>query len=166
MFLIYVGFRFKGRVLLWFVFLFSVLTILLEVVFLVVSAILGAERALTDAWWMKLIRLIKVKSWSCMIPTGNISYKFWNKLVPILDHQIVQCQEPFSMTCHCCSLFVTISIVRLFRMWVTDPLLSETEKISSWIWRFSTNDSMTFAWTFCQKDDELWWALPLLQNLL
>ncbi|XP_075093902.1 piezo-type mechanosensitive ion channel homolog [Nicotiana tabacum] len=57
------GFRFKGRVLLWFVFLFSVLTILLEVVFLIVLAILGAERALADAWWMKLIGLMKLKSW-------------------------------------------------------------------------------------------------------
>ncbi|OIT06221.1 piezo-type mechanosensitive ion channel-like protein [Nicotiana attenuata] len=57
------GFRFKGRVLLWFVFLFSVLTVLLEVVFLIVSAILGAEWALADAWWMKLIGLMKLKSW-------------------------------------------------------------------------------------------------------
>lgn len=59
MLLISVGFHFKGRVLLWFVFLFSVLTILLEVVFLIVWAILGAEWELADAWWMKLIGLMK-----------------------------------------------------------------------------------------------------------
>ncbi|MCD7466564.1 hypothetical protein HAX54_003378 [Datura stramonium] len=57
------GFHFKGRALLWFVFLFSVLTILLEVGFLIVLAILGAERELTDAWWMKLVGLMKLKSW-------------------------------------------------------------------------------------------------------
>uniref|UniRef100_M0ZWV2 Uncharacterized protein n=1 Tax=Solanum tuberosum TaxID=4113 RepID=M0ZWV2_SOLTU len=63
MLLIFVGFHFKGRVLLWFVFLFSVLAILLEVVFLIVWAILGPEWELADAWWMKLIGLMKLKSW-------------------------------------------------------------------------------------------------------
>lgn len=57
--LIFVGFHFKGRVLLWFVFLFSVLAILLEVIFLIVWAILGPEWELADAWWIKLIGLMK-----------------------------------------------------------------------------------------------------------
>ncbi|KAF3680620.1 hypothetical protein FXO37_03240 [Capsicum annuum] len=57
------GFHFKGRALLWFVFLFSVFTIFLEVVFLIVWAILGAERELANAWWMELIGLMKLKSW-------------------------------------------------------------------------------------------------------
>uniref|UniRef100_A0A3Q7I6D1 Piezo non-specific cation channel R-Ras-binding domain-containing protein n=1 Tax=Solanum lycopersicum TaxID=4081 RepID=A0A3Q7I6D1_SOLLC len=61
--LIFVGFHFKGRVLLWFVFLFSVLAILLEVIFLIVWAILGPEWELADAWWIKLIGLMKLKSW-------------------------------------------------------------------------------------------------------
>nr|GMD20021.1 piezo-type mechanosensitive ion channel homolog isoform X1 [Ipomoea batatas] len=57
------GFRFRGRILLWFVCVFSLLVIITEVTFLTVLAIVGSEWWVADAWWAKLIGLIKVQSW-------------------------------------------------------------------------------------------------------
>ncbi|CAH9112479.1 unnamed protein product [Cuscuta europaea] len=57
------GFRFRGRILLWSVFAFSLLVIISEVVFLSVWAIIGFKWWLADSWWAKLIGLMKIQSW-------------------------------------------------------------------------------------------------------
>ncbi|XP_071920767.1 piezo-type mechanosensitive ion channel homolog isoform X4 [Coffea arabica] len=58
------GFRFRCRnSLLWCIFLFSLIVIFSQVTFLVISAIMGSEWTVADAWWMKLIGLMKLQSW-------------------------------------------------------------------------------------------------------
>ncbi|CAI9107931.1 OLC1v1007416C3 [Oldenlandia corymbosa var. corymbosa] len=58
------GFRFKYRnSFLWCIFIFSVVVILLQVIFLAIWAIVGSEWMVADAWWVKLIGLLKVQSW-------------------------------------------------------------------------------------------------------
>ncbi|XP_041993194.1 piezo-type mechanosensitive ion channel homolog [Salvia splendens] len=60
------GFRFKGRVLsLWFVFIFAVFVIFLQVVFLTLCATRDPEWSMADAWWIKLLGLMKFHSWRC-----------------------------------------------------------------------------------------------------
>lgn len=55
-----VGFRFKGRViLLWFIFTFSVVVILSQVIYLIVLAITGLGSEVADTWWIRLIGLMK-----------------------------------------------------------------------------------------------------------
>ncbi|KAI7983245.1 hypothetical protein LOK49_LG15G00399 [Camellia lanceoleosa] len=59
------GFRFRGRLLLlWSVFLFSLLIILVQVIFLILWAMVNVKWSMADAWWAKLIGLMKLDSWS------------------------------------------------------------------------------------------------------
>ncbi|KAL2236513.1 UNVERIFIED_CONTAM: Piezo-type mechanosensitive ion channel [Sesamum indicum] len=58
------GFRFRWRVLsLWFVFIYSVIVIVVQVIFLTLCAILGSQWSIQDGWWIKLFGLMKVHSW-------------------------------------------------------------------------------------------------------
>ncbi|VFR02125.1 unnamed protein product [Cuscuta campestris] len=57
------GFRFRGRILLWSVFAFSLLVIATEVIFLALWAIIGFKWWVADSWWAKLIGLMKVQSY-------------------------------------------------------------------------------------------------------
>ncbi|KAF5930355.1 hypothetical protein HYC85_031228 [Camellia sinensis] len=59
------GFRFRGRLLLlWSVFLFSLLIILVQVIFIILWAMVNVKWSIADAWWAKLIGLMKLDSWS------------------------------------------------------------------------------------------------------
>ncbi|KAL3517528.1 hypothetical protein ACH5RR_020117, partial [Cinchona calisaya] len=58
------GFRFRCRnLLLWCIFVFSLVAIFSQVIFLITWAIMGSEWTVADAWWVKLIGLMKVQSW-------------------------------------------------------------------------------------------------------
>ncbi|KAK4408031.1 Piezo-type mechanosensitive ion channel [Sesamum angolense] len=58
------GFRFRWRVLsLWFVFIYSVIVIVVQVIFLTLCAILGSRWSIQDAWWIKLFGLMRIHSW-------------------------------------------------------------------------------------------------------
>ncbi|XP_073309435.1 piezo-type mechanosensitive ion channel homolog isoform X2 [Primulina huaijiensis] len=58
------GFRFRGRVLcLWFVLMYSVLVILLQVIFLTLWAIPNSQWSGKDAWWIKLFGFMRFQSW-------------------------------------------------------------------------------------------------------
>ncbi|XAR58510.1 hypothetical protein NMG60_11013937 [Bertholletia excelsa] len=58
------GFRFRGRLLLlWSVFLFSLLVIFLQVIFLSLWIMEGGKWHIADVWWAKLIGLMKLDSW-------------------------------------------------------------------------------------------------------
>ncbi|CAL5433099.1 unnamed protein product [Camellia sinensis] len=58
------GFRFRGRfLLLWSIFIFSLLFILAQVIFLILWAIEDGNWSMGDAWWAKLIGLMKFDSW-------------------------------------------------------------------------------------------------------
>ncbi|KAG8370694.1 hypothetical protein BUALT_Bualt13G0010000 [Buddleja alternifolia] len=58
------GLQFKGRVLfLWFIFIFSALVIIVQLVFLALCAILGSQWSTADAWWITLLGLMRVQSW-------------------------------------------------------------------------------------------------------
>ncbi|KAH9786035.1 hypothetical protein KPL71_010150 [Citrus sinensis] len=62
--LLLTGFRFRGRLLLlWPVIIFSTFVIVCQVVYLVIWACKGYKWNLVDAWWMKLIGFMIVKSW-------------------------------------------------------------------------------------------------------
>ncbi|KAK4418229.1 Piezo-type mechanosensitive ion channel [Sesamum alatum] len=57
-------FRFRRRNLsLWFVFIYSSFVILLQVLFLSICASLDPQWSIADAWWIKLLGLIKGHSW-------------------------------------------------------------------------------------------------------
>lgn len=53
------GFQYGGRVLLWFVFIYSALVIISQVIFLILCTILDWRWTVADAWWIKLIGLMK-----------------------------------------------------------------------------------------------------------
>ncbi|KAL0389546.1 UNVERIFIED_CONTAM: Piezo-type mechanosensitive ion channel [Sesamum calycinum] len=58
-------FRFRRRNLsLWFVFIYSSFVILLQVLFLSICASLDPQWSIADAWWIKLLGLIKGPSWT------------------------------------------------------------------------------------------------------
>ncbi|KAI3472681.1 hypothetical protein Pfo_030830 [Paulownia fortunei] len=58
------GFLYRGRVLsLWFVFIYSALVIILQVIFLTLCATLDSQWTIADAWWIKLFGLMNVQSW-------------------------------------------------------------------------------------------------------
>ncbi|PIN26071.1 hypothetical protein CDL12_01176 [Handroanthus impetiginosus] len=62
--LLLTGFRLRGRVLsLWFVFIYSAFVILLQVIFLTLSATRDSQWSIADAWWIKLLGLMKINSW-------------------------------------------------------------------------------------------------------
>ncbi|KAL0370555.1 UNVERIFIED_CONTAM: Piezo-type mechanosensitive ion channel [Sesamum angustifolium] len=62
--LLLTGFRFRWRVLsLWFVFIYSVIVIVVQVIFLTLCAILGSRWSIQDAWWIKLFGLMRIHSW-------------------------------------------------------------------------------------------------------
>ncbi|KAL3626048.1 hypothetical protein CASFOL_029597 [Castilleja foliolosa] len=57
-----IGFRYRGRLLsLWFVLIYSVFVIILQVTFLILCATLDSRW--TDAWWIQFIGLMNHKSW-------------------------------------------------------------------------------------------------------
>ncbi|GFQ02354.1 piezo-type mechanosensitive ion channel homolog [Phtheirospermum japonicum] len=54
-------FQFRGRVLsLWFVFVYSAFVIVLQVIYCILCA---TQQSIADAWWIKLLGLMKVDSW-------------------------------------------------------------------------------------------------------
>ncbi|KAL3647917.1 hypothetical protein CASFOL_008885 [Castilleja foliolosa] len=54
-------FQFRGRVLsLWFVFVYSAFVIALQVIYCILCA---TQQSIADAWWIKLLGLMKVNSW-------------------------------------------------------------------------------------------------------
>ncbi|XP_057780295.1 piezo-type mechanosensitive ion channel homolog isoform X2 [Salvia miltiorrhiza] len=58
------GFRYGGRVLsLWFVFIYSALVIISQVIFLILCAVLDWRWTVADAWWIKLIGLMNIEAW-------------------------------------------------------------------------------------------------------
>ncbi|KAH6827652.1 piezo-type mechanosensitive ion channel component [Perilla frutescens var. hirtella] len=58
------GFRYRGRVLsLWFIFIYSALVIISQVIFLILCAILDWKWTVAGAWWIKLIGLMNIESW-------------------------------------------------------------------------------------------------------
>lgn len=58
------GFRFRGRhLLLWSIFVFSLLVIIAQVVFLILCALEDGKWSIADAWFAKLIGLMKFDSW-------------------------------------------------------------------------------------------------------
>ncbi|KAI3449584.1 hypothetical protein Pfo_006249 [Paulownia fortunei] len=58
------GFHFRGRVLsLWFVFIYSAFVIILQLIFCTLCATLDSQWSIADAWWIKLLGLMKVNSW-------------------------------------------------------------------------------------------------------
>ncbi|XP_058187359.1 piezo-type mechanosensitive ion channel homolog isoform X2 [Rhododendron vialii] len=62
--LLLAGFRFRGRyLLLWCIFIFSLLVIIAQVVFLILCALEDGKWSIADAWLAKLIGLMKFDSW-------------------------------------------------------------------------------------------------------
>ncbi|CAA0828575.1 Piezo-type mechanosensitive ion channel homolog, partial [Striga hermonthica] len=57
-----IGFRYRGRFLLWFSLVFSVVVIILEVTFLILCSTLDSQWSIANAWWMKLFGLMNVQS--------------------------------------------------------------------------------------------------------
>ncbi|PIN07686.1 hypothetical protein CDL12_19746 [Handroanthus impetiginosus] len=104
------GFRLRGRVLsLWFVFIYSAFVILLQVIFLTLSATRDSQWSIADAWWIKLLGLMKLAS--CLsLPAvqlvSGISNPSWLSL-------------PFFI-CSCVGLVdwsITSNFLGLFRWW-------------------------------------------------
>ncbi|XP_057474427.1 piezo-type mechanosensitive ion channel homolog [Actinidia eriantha] len=58
------GFRFRGRsLLLWSTFVFSLVVILAQVIFLILWTVGNGKWSIGDAWWAKLIGLMTLDSW-------------------------------------------------------------------------------------------------------
>lgn len=58
------GFHIRRRfVLLWPVIIFSFLVVLSQVIFTIIAAIEGNEFTIADAWWAKLIGLMRIQFW-------------------------------------------------------------------------------------------------------
>ncbi|KAL6502839.1 hypothetical protein OROHE_024007 [Orobanche hederae] len=59
-----IGFRYRGRVLLlWFALICSGFAIILQVAFLIICTTSDPRWSIADAWWIKLLGLMNVKSW-------------------------------------------------------------------------------------------------------
>lgn len=93
------GFRFRGRFLfLWFIFIFSLLVILLQAIFLILWAFEDGNRSVADAWWAKLLGLMRFDAWRCPLVIYFLVIQLFVALVASFEIKannfgIVPCQD-------------------------------------------------------------------------
>ncbi|KAL8513510.1 hypothetical protein ACS0TY_012829 [Phlomoides rotata] len=80
------GFRYRGRAQsLWFVFIYSVVVIILQVIFLILCAILDWRWTVVDAWWIKLFGLMNIRSWRSPTVIYFLVVEFFVALVAFIE---------------------------------------------------------------------------------
>lgn len=93
------GFRFRGRFLLmWFIFIYSLIVILVQAIFLILWAFEGSNGSLADAWWAKLLGLMRLDSWRCPWVIYFLVIQIFVALVAFFETKannfgIVPCQD-------------------------------------------------------------------------